>query len=298
MSSNAEPGDGAAPALSTANALDVFTRSTSLAPEHRRLMEGRHRSVPWEKSTAHELPLALRERMAELWRGRMLSEHRSVGVFSLYVHDLLGAGAPAEILSHACRAALDEVRHTELFSRLASLYSGRTETPEPGIPAMADDPAIPIRHQVAREALQLAVFSETYSSVLLSALHDRAEDVVVRTVLGIVIADEVHHARMGWAFLASLLRDDQAGLGPWLARELRPVMDGLVASMFGDPATIPPSDLSEHEQSLARGHGFMESREEYALFCATLEDVWLPGLRAIGVDVAGLAGTTPPDASI
>ena len=38
----------------------------------------------------------------------------------------------------------------ELFARLAGLYSGEIETPPPGIPPMPDDPAVPMREQVAR----------------------------------------------------------------------------------------------------------------------------------------------------
>src|SRR5581483_1597662 len=144
-------------------------------------------------------------------------------------------------LSLACRASLDEVRHAELFARLASLYSGREETPPPGIPPMPDDPTVPMRDQVAREALQLSVLAESYSAVLLGELHERARDPAVKGALGVVLADEVHHARMGWSALASLFADAAAGDGlrARLQRELAGTMDSLVRSMFGDPASLP-----------------------------------------------------------
>lgn len=271
-------------------ALDVFTRDTSMAAEHRRLMDGGHRTIAWEETTAATLSPELREGLADLWRARMLSEHRSIGVFALYVQDLLGAGAPAEILSVACRAALDEVRHAELFARLAAIYSGHEETPAGGIAAMADDPSVSMRDQVAREALHLSVFAETYSAVLLSDLHDRARDPVVKSVLGVVIADEVHHARMGWSFLASMLRgEDGAEIRARLQREVLGTMDGLVQSMFGDPSTIPASSLRDGERAIAEAHGYMAARDEYALFLRSIADIWIPGLADLGVDASALA---------
>jgi hypothetical protein len=278
-------------------ALGVFTAKTTLGPEHERLMRARHRPVAWEKSTADELPGELRAGLADLWRARTTSEHRSVGTFSLYALDLLGAGAPAEVLSHACRAALDEVRHTELFARLTSLYSGEEETPPPGIPPMPDDGSVSMREQVAREALQLSVISETYSSVLLSVLRERAGDPVVRQVLSIVISDEVHHARMGWAFLASLASGEGGGeVRARLAHELAATMDALVKSLFGDPTAIPPSSVPEEHRALAEAHGYLPALEEYALFHEAIGALWIPGLAVLGIDASVLADRYPRSA--
>jgi hypothetical protein len=277
-----------------AGALGTFTRETTLGPEHRRLMEAGHRPVPWAESTAHTLPAALRAGLAELWRARMISEHRSVGIFSLYALDLLGAGAPAEALSLACRAALDEVRHAELFARLAGLYSGELETPPPGIPPMPDDPSIPMRIQVAREALHLCVCAETYSAVTLAELHARSTDPAVHGALGVVIADELHHARMGWSLLSSLLADPDADeLRAFLQAELLPMLDGFARDMFGDPAQIPAPSLTGAERALADAHGYLPQRDEYALFRATVDEVWIPGLPGLGLDPAALRGRYP-----
>jgi hypothetical protein len=273
-----------------AEALASFRQPASLEAEHRRLMDSRHSAVPWEASTAASLPGELRDALASLWRARMVAEHRSVGIFALYVLDLLGAGAPAEMLSLACRASLDEVRHAELFARLASLYSGHDETPPPGIPPMPDDASVPMRHQVAREALQLSVLAESYSSVLIGALHDRARDPAVRAALGVVLADEVHHARMGWSMLASLFADEAGGapVRGRLQSELAGTMDDLVRSMFGDPAALPEPTLREEHRARAGDHGWLAPREEWSLFRRTIDDVWIPGLGALGLDARGL----------
>jgi hypothetical protein len=279
------------PHVPPGDVLASFLAPSSLADEHRRLMTSHHRAVDWACSTAGDLPEPVRAGLATLWRGRMVSEHRSVGIFSLYTLDLLGAGAPADVLSLACRAALDEVRHAELFARLARVYSGRDETPPPGIPPMPEAPAVPMRTQAAREALFLCVGAETYSAVLLSELHARARDPLVRDVLGVVLADEVFHARMGWSFLASLLGDP--ALRDALQAEIVPSFEDLAHGMFDDPAQIPAPSLSGAERALAEAHGYLSQRDEYALFRATVAEVWLPGLRALGLDGQELSASFP-----
>jgi hypothetical protein len=282
----------------SAEPLASFLLVTSLEAEHRRLMDARHVHVPWDASTAPSLAPELRDALASLWRARMAAEHRSVGVFALYVLDLLGAGAPAEMLSLACRASLDEVRHTELFARLASLYSGKTETPPAGIPPMPDDPSVPMRDQVAREALQLSVLAESYSSVLIGELHDRARDPAVRAALSVVLADEVHHARMGWAMLASLFASEDGGAAvrERVQRELPGMVDHLVRSMFGDPAALPEPSLAERHRAVAAEHGWLAPHEEWSLFRQTIDDVWIPGLAALGVDARALSDRYPAGA--
>jgi rubrerythrin len=284
--------------VSLSDALAAFTQPTQLAAEHRRLMEEHHKPVDWSRSTVDALPPGLRAGLAAMWRARMVSEHRAVGIFQLYGLDLLAAGAPAEVLSLACRAALDEVRHAELFARLTSIYSGAPETPPPGIPPLTEDPSIPIDHQVAREALHLSVGSETFSAVLLQEKRERAEDPVVRDVLGVVIADEIHHARMGWAFLAALVErraDDAkaAEMHALLGRELVPLFDDLTAAMFGDPTALPEPGVAAGERGLASAHGWMSTRDEYALYRSAIDEVWIPGFVELGLDTRDIAERYP-----
>jgi hypothetical protein len=250
-------------------------------------MHDRHAPIRWERSTAARLPEPLRRQVGEMWADRMRGEHRSIGIFNLYALDLLGAGAAAPVVSHACRAALDEVRHTELCQRMASLYLDTTPTPPPGIPPMPDDPGVSLLHQVAREALHLCVMSETFSAVNLSHHRERARDPVARQVLGVILADEVHHARMGWAFLADIL--DTGDLRPWLQAEAREMFDGYVRDIFGDPREIAPPDLVDVD--LARDHGYASARESFALFADTMRDIWVPGLARLRLDVSGLDTT-------
>lgn len=274
-----------------------FTHATTLEPEHRRLMDEHGRAVDFSRSTAAEVPAELRAGLAAMWRARLVSEHRAIGIFNLFALDLLAAGAPAEVLSGVCRAALDEVRHAELMAKLASCYSGAPEAPPPGIPPLSEDPSITLEQQAAREALHLCVGSETFSAVLLQEKRERAGDPVVRDVLGVLIADEVHHARLGWSYLGAWLAgDDEDGARrAWLAGEIVPLFDDLTAAMFGDPRALPPPSVPETERALATAHGWMSARDEYALYRAALDEVWAPGLRELGLPVPaeGLAARYP-----
>lgn len=271
-----------------------FTGATSLAAEHRRLMDDHGRAVDFSRSTVGELPRELRAGLAELWRARMVSEHRAIGIFHLFALDLLAAGAPAEVLSGVSRAALDEVRHAELMARLASLYGDAPASPPPGIPPLSEDYAITIDQQAAREALHLCVGSETFSAVLLQARRERATDPVVRDVLGVLLADEIHHARLGWAYLRAWLADDASGARlEFMRGEIVPLFDDLTRAMFGDPRALPAPAIAEPLRPLATAHGWIAAREEYALYRAALDEVWAPGLRALGLPAEQLAARYP-----
>lgn len=280
--------------MSLSETLASFTAETRLQPEHRRLMDAHHRTVDWDASTAADLPPKLREGLADLWRTRMVSEHRSIGIFSLYTLDLLGAGAPAEIVSLACRASLDEVRHAELFARLAQIYSGHPEAPPGGIPPMPDDPDVPIKFQVAREALHLCVCSESFSAASLTELHARSSDPPVKTALANVIADEIHHARMGWVLLSRMLAEPDSGeLRGRIQGELLSLFDGFMKDLFGDPKDLPEPSLKGKDREIAEAHGYIPLRDEYEVFRSVCEEVWVPGLAGLGLAVGDLRGRYP-----
>jgi hypothetical protein len=268
----------------------------ALAREHRRLMNARRAPVDFSRSTAARLPGRVRAALGDLWRGIAEAEHRSAGIFATYVLDLMGAGAPRPVLSVACRATLDEVRHAELAARLAAVYSG-TEG-EPALPAevpyVPDDAALSIFAQSVRQAVFLSVGAETFSAVTLAESLARARDPVVRDVLAVILGDEVHHARLGWAYLRGLLASERADETRAVLREhTLGVFDQLRTSLFGDPRALPPPSLTGRAAALAGGHGYLPVRAQYALFLATVAEVWVPGFAALGLDARPLLRRYP-----
>ncbi len=277
-----------------------FGAPSPLDHEHRRLMDEHHRKVDFTGSTAAQLAPPLREALADLWRERARSEHRSVGIFATYTLDLLAAGAPASFLSLACRAQLDEVRHAETFSRLAGCYSGRDESPEPGISPLPDDRSLSVSELAAVEALHLCVGAESFSTALLDALLREATDPAVRGALSVVLSDELHHARMGWAYLGAVLPVDRV-VRDAVQRSLVPIFDGLVEGLFGPAdANAGPDGFSEADgfsdadRLIARAHGYLPLSEQRALFVSLIEQVWCPSLPRIGLDPSALRGRYGP----
>ncbi len=274
---------------SPARALLDFSAHTTLDHEHRRLMDERHQRVDFSSSTAAQLDPSLRAELALLWRDRARAEHRSVSIFATYTLDLLAAGAPASVLSLACRAQLDEVRHAELFSNLTRCYSGMVETPSPGISPIPDDDKLSLAELAAVEALHLCVGAETYSTALLHTLYDNATDPAVRATVGVVLSDELHHARMGWAYLATALREDES-LRATLQRELVPTFDGLSLGLFGPRDAAYEEPFAAEIAVTAKGHGYLSLAEQRGIFSDLVRDVWLVGLPALGLDPSAMDG--------
>jgi hypothetical protein len=259
---------------------------TPLVTEHVKLMQGRYPVIPWADSTAAALTPAQRERAAATWRARIAAEYLAVSTFSVLSMDLCAAGAPADILSLVHRAAIDEVRHAEYCCRLASLYSGKEESPEGGLSDLPDDPARPKRQQALANALLVSCVAETYATVLLGTVRDQATDPVVRAVLTNIYADEVTHARIGWAYLAHCLEVGGDGERQ-AASEMVPIAIRGAANVVGGPR---PSEQPVDE--VLRGHGLMPSSEERGLFDKSIKEVLLPGFRGVGLDVTGLEDVT------
>jgi hypothetical protein len=277
----------------------VFALEGSIAQvlerEHERLMRMNLRTVTWARSTANDLPPRVRAAIADVWRATMESEHRSAGIFATFVLDLMGAGAPHTFLSIASRATLDEVRHAELSARLASLYSRRPETPTPGIPRVPDEPGLTAHELALHQTLFLSVGAETFSSIMLADSLEHARDPVVRQVLSIILSDEMHHARLGWGYLAHLL--DAPSSAEWSRAFVRDRLVGIFEvlhrSLFDDPEKLPAPSLRGRASVLAEEHGYRPARVQYELFHHAIRDVWIPAFHKLGFDLTVLAHHFP-----
>lgn len=258
----------------------------ALAHEHRRLMDEGHREVRWGKSTAAQLDEGLRAELRELWLGIAEAEHRSSAIFATFALDLAGAGAPLAVQSLCARAVLDELRHAELALRTAALYGPSPTEPEAGLPAVPDDPSLTMREQALRQALFLSVAAETFSTLMLRAQYDAAADPAVRDVLGVILADELHHARLGWFYLRMQLEDPERRehARAFVAQHARGVFAQLRASLFPEGA-LPPPSLRGKRGAKAREHGYLPLRESEALFRRAMRELWVPGFRALGFEL-------------
>ncbi len=254
---------------------------TPLEAEHHKLMQRRAADVPWQRSTAAALSPAQRERAARTWRTRSQAEYMAVSTFSVLSMDLCAAGVPADFLTSVHQAAIDEVRHAELCVRLASLYSGQPETPPLGLSDLPDDPARPKRLQALANALLVSCVAETYATSVVAAMRDVAVDPCVQTVLRIIYADEIRHARLGWAFLSWSLRESGADAVA-AAADMVPVAVKACANVVETPR--PDGDIDAE----LRGHGLVGPAEERLLFAQVVREVLAPGFAAVGVPAGSI----------
>jgi hypothetical protein len=257
---------------------------TPLEADHHKLMARRGAEIPWADSTAASLTPEQRERVAKTWRTRTQAEYMAVSTFSVLSMDLCAAHVPADFLSAVHQAAIDEVRHAELCVRLTSIYSGQQELPPAGVSDLPDDPARPKRLQALSNALLVSCVAETYATVVLNAMREEATDPVVRAVMQSIYADEIRHARLGWAFLSWSLRqsgshaDAAAAAAAMIPTALRGAAN--VIELPRDDAQVEPA---------LRAHGLMSAAEERVLFSSAIRDVLVPGFEALGVATSGVA---------
>lgn len=147
----------------------------------------------------------LRETLATAWTRDALFEHASVASFGRFALELLAAGAPADLVEEAHRAALDEAGHARLCFALASAYAG--EAIAPG--AFPFDGRVEVEADLASIAARAAregCIGETIAAVIAAEELGAAEDPAVQSALAIIAADEARHAELAWRSVAWAIR--------------------------------------------------------------------------------------------
>lgn len=199
---------------------------------------------------------------ARAWAQVGRAEHASVASFARFALELMAVGAPAELVSLAHAAAMDEVRHAQLAFGLVRRFGGASV--EPGPLPLADLRVEADLPTIAAAATREGCIAETLSALQTAAARDRADDAAEHAVLGVVTRDEERHAALAWRFVrwaiqhggepvraavsaalseAPALPEGEGGLLPLpVARELvargwrdvvRPAADALLAADAG-----------------------------------------------------------------
>lgn len=221
------------------------------------------------------LPPATRAVIADLWAHRTRSEQRASAIFAVIVGDLLAQGAHPEVLALATRAVHDEARHVEICRQVASRYAGVPlpwPPPEPPpIPAFRD--ASP---ELARELYVIlnTCVAESVGVAYLSACRADAEGPLARAAIQMITRDDIDHARIGWAHLAS--DRPSAALREALPRAL-PALLGAVRRAYFDRCDAMP-------RSPPPGHGCASPATIRAAVDVALAHVVVPGFEHLGVD--------------
>jgi hypothetical protein len=184
------------------------TRSkTALARHHERALRGElgrvAKPIAWdafERSRYPEPALALAE---DLFTKLAAGEYSAVGLFAQITSGLALTGAPLDIVAAATRVGSDEIRHAEYCLRMAELCAGRPVAVTIDHDALAA--SVPEATSLANVdflVFKYAAIGETLAAALLTECRRRATDPVVKALYGSLVADEVHHARLGWYYAA------------------------------------------------------------------------------------------------
>jgi hypothetical protein len=118
--------------------------------------------------------------------------------------------------------------------------------------------------------------SESIASVFFETAHDAATSPCARATLGVILGDEVEHARAGWVYLASI-RDD-ADVIAFLQASLATVVRDTAAAWFDFTFVTLPDG--------AHDHGLLANEDVRRCVVTAIRDVVLPGFTQLGLDVA------------
>ncbi|MCC7539153.1 MAG: hypothetical protein IT379_23225, partial [Deltaproteobacteria bacterium] len=170
------------------------------------------------------LPHELRRRVGTIWAERARTELGAGSGFAQVVVGLYALGARAEVLALATRAAGEEVAHAQSCRRLAELYLGKpVAMPRAKRVSMPAHPGANEPLRATLHVIGLSCLNETIAADFVARCLDASEVPEVRDACTTHLRDEIGHARVGWAHLASGALDarDRRVLAPWMARLVR-----------------------------------------------------------------------------
>jgi hypothetical protein len=241
-------------------------------------MSARRRPVPQEPDdTVARLDAETRRFVAETAARRSELELRGAAAFTVVTQALVDLRADARILDLSARAIAEEIDHSGIYLSLAREYSlGDVPAPRP---APIDVPRYAGVGADAERLLQvigMCSINETMACSFLELCLDGATAQHVRAGLRSVLADEIRHARIGWALLGSPdVGDGERRLvSEWLLPMLRAQWHAWRAQI----ATLPDGERVEH--GCPSGAAIEGAAHD------SVRDLVLPGFARAGIDIA------------
>lgn len=234
------------------------------------------RALPDHDPTIDALAPAARAVLAEVWARRAGSELAAGAAFAIVERELAELGAGADVLALAARAVADEPRHSELCRRLAEAYAGAPVAPAPD-PGDVDVPhhdgadATLTRHL---HVVTMCCINETIACGFVEACLADATGPLVVAIHREHLSDEIQHARVGWAHLASPQVD--AGTRAAIARWLPRLLEANLRHWEARIATLPAGGVP--------GHALPPVPALIAAARAAVDTVVLPGFDHVGID--------------
>lgn len=213
---------------------------------------------------------AERRDLGTWWLSRAEAEVEASAQFSIMARRLAERGTSSELVAMAERAVGDEVRHGELCVELARRYLEQT-LPSPEAPVVGE-PMFGLAGRELATTLHVVAsccMSESIACGFLRECLGRAEPPEVRAVLREILADEIEHARLGWAYAATLGDGEKREVARAVPALLHAVREAWLATLT--PPGLPP------------GHGSLPRADLERVVSEVIQDVIIPGLSHVAI---------------
>ncbi len=216
--------------------------------------------------------------LAAIWQERGASELKVAGGFSAVSAHLIEHGTADGVLKLVSRAVRDEVHHAEIAVDMAARYrASEIEWPPPAsfpVPVLAPADG---RLRATLLVIAMCCINETLACGILEGQLSQATSPLTRAALQTVLADEIDHARAGWAhlstpFVTAAMKDEIAA--GWLPRLLNARLRDLVE----EDSPFPGEQFPEH--------GILTRTARKQIVATALADVVFPGFARAGIDPA------------
>jgi hypothetical protein len=230
--------------------------------------------LPLDDPGVDALDAKTREYLSWQWEMRATAELRMASIFAVVARELFETGAHPAVLSVAARAVGDEVRHAEVCRLLAERYGGRQVAwPTPGRTPMPLHRTAPRRLRPTLHVTAMGCINETIANAWLERSFHDATSPLARAAVRELMADDVYHARLGWAHLASpqVTAKVRAEIAGWLPRVL-------------DAAALPWLRDAKRFGEGVPEHGVPSGATTREVVRSTVHAVILPGFEALGVE--------------
>ncbi|MEZ4230455.1 MAG: ferritin-like domain-containing protein [Polyangiaceae bacterium] len=217
---------------------------------------------------------AARRLLGAAWLEDAKLEHASVAAFARLTLELMGLGAPPELIAGSQQASLDEIQHARDCFALASAFSA--EPLGPDCLAVSDALTTPSLIQLAVTTFREGCVGETIAALLAQEQLQVAESGAVRATLETIVEDETRHAELAWRVVSWAVQ--RGGLE--VARAIRAAFEAELRVAPSAPATSQlEAERAEHDA--LRRHGRLSYDDRSALRIQALREVVAPCLSAL-----------------
>jgi hypothetical protein len=232
-------------------------------------------SAPAFDATAYDLRAVARVRAR--WSSQLLSEYRSAFVFSALAGQIAEAGAPIDMVAVTLRMAQDELRHSHTCAGVVRALGA-----DPVLPVLERAPGLALhagesrRQRALRNVLLTTCISEMHAVASFVASLDVMTDPHLRVRTRAILADEVLHGELGFAYAETAqewLRNS-AGEREAIATYLR------FAFAWAERELVrPPCEPSDDELAL----GVPPADVVHDLYATTMRGAVVPALELLGI---------------